>query len=189
MEVPILVQRAAGGDIEAFSAITERFQHMAFGYALSLVRDFRDAEDVVQEAFVAAWFALPSLAEPAAFAGWLRAIVRHRAHRRLRRRGLPVTPLAAAEAVPAETVAVDRRLEQRPGLAHRPGGRRSAPPPGPSCLTVGQDLHGRRARDRHHDRHRDRRRDRRRAPEPGRSADPRTARAAGHPRPAPCRWC
>jgi hypothetical protein len=31
---------------------------------------------VVQEAFVAAWAALPSLAEPAAFPGWLRSIMR-----------------------------------------------------------------------------------------------------------------
>src|SRR3989440_2548962 len=112
MDVEGTVRRAAGGDIDAFAAITGRFQHMAFGYALSFVRDFRDAEDVVQEAFVAAWFALPSLAEPAAFAGWLRAIVRHRAHRMLRRKQLEVMPLAAAEAVAAEAVTADHRLER-----------------------------------------------------------------------------
>ena len=106
------VRRAAGGDIDAFAAITKRFQHMAFGYALSFVRDFRDAEDVVQEAFVAAWFALPTLAEPAAFAGWLRAIVRHRAHRMRRRKQLEVMPLGAAEAVAAEAATADQRLER-----------------------------------------------------------------------------
>src|SRR5947208_14271918 len=112
MDLEGTVRRGAGGGSDAFAAITGRFQHMAFGYALSFVRDFRDAEDVVQEAFVAAWFALPSLAEPAAFAGWLRAIVRHRAHRMLRRKQLEVMPLGAAEAVAAEAVTADHRLER-----------------------------------------------------------------------------
>ncbi len=50
MDVESSVRKAAGGDLDAFGAITRSFQHMAFGYALGLVRDFRDAEDVVQEA-------------------------------------------------------------------------------------------------------------------------------------------
>ncbi len=37
---------------------------MAFGYAVALLRDLQQAEDVVQEAFVAAWFGLRSLADP-----------------------------------------------------------------------------------------------------------------------------
>ena len=49
---------------------------MAFGYAVALLRDLQQAEDVVQEAFVAAWFGLRDLADPAAFPGWLRGIVR-----------------------------------------------------------------------------------------------------------------
>jgi RNA polymerase sigma-70 factor (ECF subfamily) len=72
MTLETSVRQAASGDLEAFADVTRRFQHMAFGYALSYVRTFQEAEDVVQEAFVAAWYALPTLAEPAAFAGWLR---------------------------------------------------------------------------------------------------------------------
>jgi RNA polymerase sigma factor (sigma-70 family) len=86
---------------------------MAFGYALSLVRDLQHAEDVVQEAFVAAWSALPTLADPAAFPGWFRSIVRHRAHRVLRRRHLELLPLTAAEHVAAEPHAPEDRLERR----------------------------------------------------------------------------
>jgi hypothetical protein len=89
MDIETSIRKAAGGDLEAFTAITRAFQHMAFGYALGLVRDFRDAEDVVQEAFVAA-------------------------------------PLATADAVPAETVPADDRLEQSHLHVHvhaeRPGG-------------------------------------------------------------------
>ena len=91
------VRRASGGDVKAFVDLTRQFQHMAFGAALALVNDFHQAEDVVQEAFVAAWSALPSLADPAAFPGWLRGIVRHQAFRVLRKRTLRTVPLAEAD--------------------------------------------------------------------------------------------
>src|SRR5438093_9517273 len=112
MDVEASVQRAASGDLDAFADVTRQFQHMAFGYALSFVRNFQEAEDVVQEAFVAAWYALPTLAEPAAFAGWLRSIVRHRAHRVLRRKQLEVLPLTAVETVAADVVGADRQMER-----------------------------------------------------------------------------
>jgi DNA-directed RNA polymerase specialized sigma24 family protein len=97
-----LVRRAGGGDVKAFVELTRRFQQFAFGSALALVRDFQHAEDVVQESFVAAWSALPSLAEPAAFPGWLRGIVRHHAFRLLRRKRLPSAPLEEAESFPTK---------------------------------------------------------------------------------------
>jgi RNA polymerase sigma factor (sigma-70 family) len=107
------VRRASGGDVKAFVDLTRQFQHMAFGAALALVNDFHQAEDVVQEAFVAAWSALPSLADPAAFPGWLRSIVRHQAFRVLRKRALRTVPLSEAEDLPGEELPADRRLEQR----------------------------------------------------------------------------
>jgi RNA polymerase sigma factor (sigma-70 family) len=108
-----LVRRATGGDMQAFVALTRQFQHVAFGSALALVRDFQKAEDVVQDAFLAAWSALPSLADPKAFPGWLRGIVRHHAFRVLRRRELQELPLADADQVAAEEPAADHRLELR----------------------------------------------------------------------------
>src|SRR2546428_183814 len=112
MDLEAWVRRAASGDLDAFADVTRQFQHMAFGYALSFVRDFQEAEDVVQEAFVAAWYALPTLAEPGAFAAWLRSIVRHQAHRVLRRKQLEVVPLGAVDTVPADVVHADHRLER-----------------------------------------------------------------------------
>jgi hypothetical protein len=67
MDLVTLIGRARQHDLEAFAEITRRFQHMAFGYALSILRDLGQAEDVVQEAFVAAWFGLGRLEDPAAF--------------------------------------------------------------------------------------------------------------------------
>jgi RNA polymerase sigma factor (sigma-70 family) len=108
-----LVRRAGGGDVVAFVELTRRFQQFAFGSALTLVRDFQHAEDVVQESFVAAWSGLPGLEEPAAFPGWLRGIVRHHAFRQLRRKRLAAVPLAEAESVAAEEPLPDYILEQR----------------------------------------------------------------------------
>jgi RNA polymerase sigma-70 factor (ECF subfamily) len=108
-----LVRLAGGGDTKAFVELTRRFQQFAFGSALALVRDFQQAEDVVQEAFVAAWKALPTLAEPAAFPGWLRGIVRHHAFRVLRRKQLHSVPLAEAEELPNDDPPADHILEQR----------------------------------------------------------------------------
>jgi RNA polymerase sigma factor (sigma-70 family) len=113
MDLATLIGRAQRQDLDAFAEITQRFQHMAFGYALAILGDFGQAEDVVQEAFVAAWFGLARLEDPAAFPGWLRGIVRHRAHRVLRRKHLEGLPLTQADGVAAETPEPDRRIEDR----------------------------------------------------------------------------
>ena len=51
MDLERLVERAREGDLEAFAEVTRRFKQMAFGYAVALLRDLQQAEDVVQEAF------------------------------------------------------------------------------------------------------------------------------------------
>jgi RNA polymerase sigma factor (sigma-70 family) len=113
MELEDLVRRAAQRDVAAFVELTRRFQQFAFGSALAMVGDFHRAEDVVQEAFLATWTSLPTLAEPAAFPAWLRSVVRHHASRRLRRGYLETAPLAAAVELPADEPAADDRLDRR----------------------------------------------------------------------------
>jgi DNA-directed RNA polymerase specialized sigma24 family protein len=113
MELERLVCDAGRGDVAAFVALTRRFQHFAFGSALALVHDFQQAEDVVQEAFLAAWGSLAKLDDPRAFPGWLRGIVRHEAFRLLRRKHLAAVPLTAAEGVPSDEPGPDRTAEQR----------------------------------------------------------------------------
>jgi RNA polymerase sigma factor (sigma-70 family) len=112
MDLETLVRRAAQRDVAAFVELTRRFQHFAFGSAPAMVGDFHRAEDVVQEAFVAAWSALPTLAEPKAFPSWLRAIVRHHASRLLRRGHLETLPLSAAADLATDQPAADERLER-----------------------------------------------------------------------------
>src|SRR5262245_35550244 len=113
MDLEDLVQRARQRDVAAFVELTRRFQQFAFGSALAMVGDFQRAEDVVQEAFLAAWSSLPTLTEPVAFPAWLRAIVRHCASRQLRRGYLETLPLAAAAELPADEPAADERVDRR----------------------------------------------------------------------------
>ena len=49
----VLTCRAEGGD--AFEPLVRRYQHAANATAISLVRDAQDAQDIVQDAFVAAY--------------------------------------------------------------------------------------------------------------------------------------
>ncbi len=105
-------------DVGAFVELTRRFQQFAFGSALAMVGDFHRAEDVVQEAFVAAWSALPTLSEPKAFPSWLRTIVRHRALAAPLRRGHLDDPAPAGRRRAAER----RGRRRRPARAARPGG-------------------------------------------------------------------
>ena len=113
MDLETLVRRAAQRDVGAFVELTRRFQQFAFGSALAMVGDFHRAEDIVQEAFVAAWAALPTLTEPKAFPSWLRTIVRHRASRLLRRGHLETLPLSAAAELPSGEAAADEQLDRQ----------------------------------------------------------------------------
>jgi RNA polymerase sigma factor (sigma-70 family) len=69
-----LVARAIEGDITAFAALVERYQGMVYGLALSTTGSSADAEDIAQQAFVAAYQELSSLRDTAKFASWLRGI-------------------------------------------------------------------------------------------------------------------
>jgi|JI10StandDraft_1071094.scaffolds.fasta_scaffold06397_14 RNA polymerase sigma-70 factor (ECF subfamily) len=80
-----LVIAARGGSPVAFTSLYQRFHRAVHAVALARVA-FGDAGDVVQDVFADAWQKLPSLREPAAFAGWLMTMARHRAIDVARRR-------------------------------------------------------------------------------------------------------
>lgn len=70
----------------AFGELVVRFQDMAYGYACAILGDAHLAQDVAQEAFIAAYQNLDQLREPKAFPGWLRRIVFTRCNRLTRGR-------------------------------------------------------------------------------------------------------
>ena len=70
------VHHCLAGDQDAYGQLGRRYEHAVFALALSRVRRFADAEDIAQEALVAAFQDLPSLQNPALFAPWLRSLRR-----------------------------------------------------------------------------------------------------------------
>ena len=107
-EIAALVGAARRGDQAAFGRLYQRFGRMVHGILLAH-GPREEAEDLVQEVFLRAWTQLATLAEPAAFGGWLARIARNRATDALRARRTmtQIDPgLAAAESPHAETIAV-----------------------------------------------------------------------------------
>jgi RNA polymerase sigma-70 factor (ECF subfamily) len=66
-----LVERARGGDHEAFSALAGASIGRLYGLARLILRDDDAAEDAVQNALLQAWGNIKSLREPDAWDAWL----------------------------------------------------------------------------------------------------------------------
>jgi DNA-directed RNA polymerase specialized sigma24 family protein len=81
-----LVRRGQTGDEDAFEEIVRAYQDIAVAYATSILGDYHLAEDVAQESFVEAYWALTALREPAAFSAWFRRIVFKHCDRMTRRK-------------------------------------------------------------------------------------------------------
>ncbi len=82
---------AKNGDRRAFEALHVRYARMVHGIVLASLSPF-DAEDGVQEVFLAAWRRIEGLENPAAVGGWLASIARNYAtdHARTRKRRRPI---------------------------------------------------------------------------------------------------
>lgn len=72
-----LVKRCLREDRDAFDLLIRRYQDAVYGLALSYTRDFADAEDLAQEAFVSAYLELATLRDPSKFGSWLKSTVVH----------------------------------------------------------------------------------------------------------------
>lgn len=84
MEEKDLICRAARGDAEAFRQLVEAYQTPAYRLAARMCGP-DSAEDVTQEAFLAAWRALPEFRGACRFSTWLYRLVSNAAIDCLRR--------------------------------------------------------------------------------------------------------
>jgi RNA polymerase sigma-70 factor (ECF subfamily) len=66
-----LVRRVQKGDKAAFDALVLKYQHKVLKLVQRYVRDQSEAEDVVQDAFIKAYRALPAFRGDSAFYTWL----------------------------------------------------------------------------------------------------------------------
>jgi RNA polymerase sigma-70 factor (ECF subfamily) len=104
-----LVARLREGDTKAFETLYERHARMIHGIVLARAPR-EDAEDLVQEVFLAAYRRIETLRDGAAFAGWLAMIARNRAADHHRRAPVEISPLpedaVASPPPPAEALEV-----------------------------------------------------------------------------------
>ena len=102
-----LVAEVLAGRREAYRQLVLRHERAVRAVAWSVLADHHAAEDVAQEAFLAAYEKLRVLRRPDAFSAWVCRIAQReavRAARRRRRRpaSLPDQPLAAADKDPPD---------------------------------------------------------------------------------------
>ena len=74
-----LVERARRGDRDAFGELVERHQQAVFRTALAALRSREEAEEVAQDAFIAAMQKLDDFRGDASFKTWLLTIAWHKA--------------------------------------------------------------------------------------------------------------
>jgi RNA polymerase sigma-70 factor (ECF subfamily) len=81
-----MVERARGGDADAFDELVTLDADRCLGIAFRITRDLRLAEDAVQEALVLVWRDLPNLRDVERYEMWLHRLVVNACYTELRRR-------------------------------------------------------------------------------------------------------
>ena len=92
----VLARRAAAGQREAFEELVQRHRTRVHALALRICRNADDAEDALQETFIAAYRALPGFDSRARVSTWLYRIATNKCYDILARR----RPTADADALP-----------------------------------------------------------------------------------------
>jgi RNA polymerase sigma-70 factor, ECF subfamily len=125
-----LVEAARVGDTAAFDELVRRHMPLAFGIASRVVQHREDAEDVVQESFIAALKRIDTFEAGRPFAPWLARIVINRGLNARKARSLrTMAPLSedAASLAPSPLEVAERselRLQLRHALNELPEMRR-----------------------------------------------------------------
>lgn len=113
-----LVLASKQGDQDAFSLLVLRYQRHIFNLVYRMVQDYEEANEITQEAFLAAWQGLPSFRGDARFATWLYRIAYNCALKQLETRKRDRALQAALQAEQAldgedNQVQADARLDAR----------------------------------------------------------------------------
>jgi RNA polymerase sigma-70 factor (ECF subfamily) len=110
-----MIERMAGGDEAALAAFYERFAPLLYGLALKMMKDEKDAEDVVQEGFVYIWRKAaaynPQMISPFS---WAVMVVRNKAIDRIRSRLRVARIVERATAEFSHSAEADERSANEP---------------------------------------------------------------------------
>jgi len=93
-----LVERARAGDREALGALYDRFAPRILAFARGMLGSREDAEEVVTDAFIAAFRFARDLRSSRSFGGWMLRVARNQCLDRLRQPRLLTLPLEETSA-------------------------------------------------------------------------------------------
>jgi len=74
MEEGTLIARAKAGDMHAFESLVKKFQHRIYRLCWRMTGAPQSADDLAQETFIKAYFALPRFQDGLDFYAWIRRI-------------------------------------------------------------------------------------------------------------------
>lgn len=119
-----VIERARGGDPDAFEAIVRERMDAVYRLSLAIVGDEADARDAAQETFVNAWRRIASLREVDRFDAWLQRIAVNAARMTLRsRRRRQVREIASDDVIRRASAAGGGVPGPDAGRAHDDAGR------------------------------------------------------------------
>lgn len=88
LEDHALIQRCQDGDLDAFATLFQQHQQRIYNLARTILRHETEAEDVVQDTFLAVFRHMDTFKGEAAFTTWLTTIAVNQCRARLRRHKL-----------------------------------------------------------------------------------------------------
>lgn len=131
-----LVRAVRAGDVSAYGALVDRYQHAYMRFAVRTLGCREDADEALQSAFLRAFRALDQCHHPERFGSWLYQIVinecrtlatrRSRRERRFIRVDGETDGAVAVDALPQPADAADVREEIEYALAQLPADQREA---------------------------------------------------------------
>ncbi len=81
-----LIDKVLSGNTNAYSGLVDKYQLQAYNFALYMLRNKEDADEVVQDAFVKAYNALRTFRKEARFSSWLLKITYNTCLTKLRKK-------------------------------------------------------------------------------------------------------
>jgi RNA polymerase sigma-70 factor, ECF subfamily len=116
-----LASLAAQGDHDAFARIMRRYNQRLYRLAVSVMGDASEAEDVLQESYVRAFYAFATYAGAGSLGGWLARIVRNEAIDRVRSRQSRRNHVAIEADLGGQSAGDETNVADDP--VHAPGAR------------------------------------------------------------------
>ncbi len=113
MDEKELIRRSQEGDGEAFGQLIERYKSKVFNLAYGMIGDRSEADDLAQEVFIKAYYALPKFQFRSEFGTWLYRIAINHVRDYLRKNRHRLDEVSIHELGETLPAAADSSLEER----------------------------------------------------------------------------